>query len=319
MNHPKSVRVDEPFPPRQKNDSNPGRCILVACSGDADSTVPLRRAQALARIFDARLLVVNVLTHPAWIARFRFPLFSQSSLSRKKLLEEADRITSFCERVLGTSEQPAIVLKVGDVGRALLEAADEFRPLMTVLGGSAAAREGELVDLAAVVRILLDAGRPVFLARPERRTGRIVAATNFSDPSFPALSQAARLGARLCSHVTFVHNVNPECGTDAEVRCGLPLAQPPVATQEGVPATDLERRRRTLDDLASGLGEGIDAVVLSEKNAADAILSVAERREADLVVLGSRGRGIAKPSTKRGTAFDVALHAGQSVLTVPMH
>ena len=79
-------------------------------------------------------------------------------------------------------------------------------------------------------------------------------------------------------------------------------------------ASERERQQPALDQLTAR-GVGFEAHVVSD-DAASAILDVAEREQADLVVVGSRGVGGMRRFLRGSVSTRVATHAPTSVLVV---
>jgi nucleotide-binding universal stress UspA family protein len=83
----------------------------------------------------------------------------------------------------------------------------------------------------------------------------------------------------------------------------------------------LERARRTAEEGAQRLrAAGMDADSLVEQrdgNVARTVLAVAERVNAEAVVVGTRGRGAAKSALLGSVSHDLVQHADRVVVVVP--
>jgi nucleotide-binding universal stress UspA family protein len=116
--------------------------------------------------------------------------------------------------------------------------------------------------------------------------GRILIATDGS----PSAGEAMRVGLDLAveqgAAVTFVHVVLPAFATPSERLPAPTLLRPPPVYEYKIP----------LDAAAEGAREvGVDAdVVIVAGNAADEIVAYADTIDADLIVVGSHGRGAGK-------------------------
>lgn len=292
-----------------------GASVLVATCFDEASAVALRRGQQMARILDARLVVLHVVPPQSWI----HVLFPQEHTTDARamqdlLVEALDTTRSWCEDVLGPlAAEPTIILKRDHVARAILEAASELHASVIVLGDSPGS-SGGLLEGSVATSVIYDAHSPVLIAREERPNHEIVAATDFSDAEYPALQQAARLGVRLGARVTFMHNVDASDYMAAASIFGLPITTTVLPREP-----DLARRKHELEGLAHDIGTDIATAVVLGAGSAAAILDAARTRDADLVVVGARRRSRMAGRLSPGTAVTVARRARRSVLTVPLH
>jgi nucleotide-binding universal stress UspA family protein len=115
---------------------------------------------------------------------------------------------------------------------------------------------------------------------------RILIATDGS----PSAAEAMRVGLGLAvaqgAAITFVHVVSPGFANPSE-RLAAATPLPPLAAYED---------KLALDAAAEHAGDaGIDAeVVVVAGDAADEIVAHADTIDADLIVVGSRGRGAVK-------------------------
>lgn len=138
------------------------------------------------------------------------------------------------------------------------------------------------------------------------RTRRILVAVDGSEGSRAATRKALELAARLDAAVTFVS-----------------VTKPPPAVL-GDPYYDravMERLRAGWAVLATALDEAGEAGVkadyeLVEGDAAEEVVALAERRGADLIVIGSRGRGAVAGTLLGSVSRDVSHRAKLPVLVV---
>jgi nucleotide-binding universal stress UspA family protein len=115
---------------------------------------------------------------------------------------------------------------------------------------------------------------------------RILIATDGS----PAAAAAMRVGLDLAveqgAAVTFVHVVSPAFATPSERLAAATLLRP-LPLYEDTLALDVAVERAS--------DAGVDAdVVIVDGDAADEIVAYADTIDADLIVVGSRGRGAVK-------------------------
>jgi len=300
--------------PRARVEARPVR-VLVAVANDATSGNALQRGDVLARALGAELYVLHVLPPRRWlhgiVGRGRRGAAAERS---EEMLAAGDATLRFCELMLARPFSPQRILtRRGDVAETVEEVAQQLDAALLALGGSAGAGSGRRGSRGTVAKILRRSTRPVLVARASTRSDAIVAATDFSDWSFPALTRAAEIGGRLQAPLTFVHNVDPLAALIAGSAFGAP------AMVLGASLHDAERRREEhLRYVASTLGRHIDTVVTCRKEASDAILDVARERDADMIVVGAHRRRGLRDLAGRGTAETVAAAARRSVLAVPM-
>lgn len=260
------------------------RRVMVGIGIDSASATALVRADHFARALDAALTIVHVIP-----SRRPFePLTREvpQEIARATPLVRAciGPVRRWAESLLGHEIKPgALVLGHGPVLNTLLDVVRGEAPDLLVLGPGRLTR-----------RLLPAERRPLLIARPRTGTSRIVASTDFSDPTFPVLRRAVDLGRRLNADVTLVtsaRSAEPAVGAGDE-------AEPLVGA------------------LTTRFGAPVE-VVWSERPTPDAALAAARDRRADLLVVGSR-----RPSSGQGCPGDagqqVADTASCSVLVVPL-
>ena len=189
----------------------------------------------------------------------------------------------------------------------ILRAAERIGAGAVVVGGKVDHRGLHILGNAAehVVRY---AHCPVIVARPSPE-GKVLAATDFSDPALPAVEAGAAEARRRKADLTILHAIDL-----------LPVMSPYYGEFLGMPPMDLGDRMRKLwqarlDECVrhfKAKGGGL----LRDGPAAAAILSAASELPAQLVVVGSHGRtGLSRVALGR-VAEAVVRAAPCSVLTV---
>jgi nucleotide-binding universal stress UspA family protein len=139
---------------------------------------------------------------------------------------------------------------------------------------------------------------------------RVLIAVDDSAPSESALDRGVRLAQELGARVVLVHVAPAATVTAPEFAYELTVAQPEVR-QEG---------ERLLQRLAAQVpAELIDSLVLREGYASRQIVDAAEEVGADLIVIGTHGRGMLGRFLLGSTAESVVRHAHCPVLTVGNH
>jgi len=150
---------------------------------------------------------------------------------------------------------------------------------------------------------------PVLVVRPKTGSKRIVAGTDFSDPALPAFQAACDEARRIDRWVTLVHSV-----------------ELPVLPVEGFGPTGAGAWGTALDELEADATRRLKATVeacgvqgnyrITHERSAAALIRVAEECNADLLVVGTRGRTGIKRVLLGSVAEAVVRAAGCSVLVV---
>jgi nucleotide-binding universal stress UspA family protein len=231
-----------------------------------------------------RLTVIHV---PPSLQRSNplFPQFNQPQAEAVASREErlVGTVTARVVRVTGRRPSEfTVVIGDGDEAAAITQLARSSTAGLVILGSCGAGLSRLLLGGVAekVTRL---APCPVLVVRPRTGSGCIVAGTDFSDPSLPALETACREAARVGGSVTFVHSIElPVSPTDFLV-AGASL--PPATDVSGLEADALGRLREIL----AAHGTAGQCRVVFEP-AASALVREAGSVRADLVVVGTHGR-----------------------------
>ena len=161
-------------------------------------------------------------------------------------------------------------------------------------------------------RVIRHAHCPVLLVRPSRKkTGRVLAATDFSDPSLPAIEAGVTESRRFDTDLVIVHSIDV-----------LPIIMPAV---EGVaypalpPGTNdhiKEASRKELDNCVRRYNA--KSGVLYEGEAAAGIVQTAADLPARQIIVGTHGRSGLSRLALGSVAEAVLRSAPCSVLVVRM-
>jgi nucleotide-binding universal stress UspA family protein len=257
--------------------------ILAAMDLDKGSDDLLRQADALARSYNVKLSVCHVLPEIFAVQ----PLFPQLHLDDALKLSELEAAVrdALLERIrtVTAREPPQVEIEIeqGTVHAGILRAAENIGAGAVVVGGKVDHRSLHILGSTAehVVRY---ANCPVLVARPSP-AGKVLAATDFSDPALPAVDAGAAEARRRKADLTIIHAIDL-----------LPVTGPFYGEFYGVPPMDLSYQMRKLwqqrlDDCVhyyKAKGGGL----LRDGPAAPAILSAASELPAQLLVVGTHGR-----------------------------
>jgi nucleotide-binding universal stress UspA family protein len=269
-----------------------GRFVLFASPATSESTEALRAAEALAQAFTAELVVLRV-TASTRGAPWR-SIMSYSTVAK--------RTRKWCEDVLARRlRRDQVRTRAGDFLSIVAEAARQAGTELVVIPNVSGQTAGCVHDLAVEI------GAPVLLFREVRGSDAVVVATDLITPGYPVLRTGALLSSSLRKRVVFVHNLR------------LTLASPSYWSVE------MERMRsectvRRVEQLfAVGRSFDIEStnVVTARATPAEAVLSVAERERADIIVVGARGRS-RSAGGHAPAAQEIIERNPRSVLIVPL-
>ena len=293
------------------------RNILCPTDFSDFSRRALAHATALARWYDARLTVLYVESLAPAIAGFP-PLVSPITLeplSRERLLEE---MRAFAEPAAGAGVATEFVVRAGPAAPLILEQARCGGADLIVMGTHGRSGFERLVLGSVAEKVIRQAACPVLTvsreaegARPRSpaELRRIVCATDFSEPSQEALRYATSLASRANARLDVLY-----------------VLDWPDGERPHHPPFDVPEYRRYLQD--EGMRQLRAAVPAAARDWCEVretvavgrpwreILRVAAEVEADLIVLGTHGRGAFDRVLFGSTASHVVRQAACPVLTV---
>jgi nucleotide-binding universal stress UspA family protein len=164
-------------------------------------------------------------------------------------------------------------------------------------------------------RIVRSAHCPVLVTRPHPSTGKVLVATDLSDPALGALEYAAREHRALGQRLVVLHNIEVPGGFLSTLGPLGPVPYHP--TQETLDQVKEAANQLLRDQLARFGAEG-ETLVTAEAATDEVILRHAEEHDVEAIVFGSHGRtGIARISVG-SVANSILQHAHCSVLAVQM-
>jgi len=267
----------------------------------------LRQGHALASGAGAALIVCHVLPE-AYRVRVLFPQHAGIDASAQAQLEEKARhlVGARIAQVLGDAPDVRVELGSGSPHAAILEVAERVGAGLLVLGPGRTAH-----------RVARSARCPVLVARPSPANGGVLGATDFSDPSLPAVRMAAAEARRRGVALRLVHSTELDAAiamASAGLAGGIPLSPIPDETAREIAS---EARDRLLAVMAESGATG-DVIVLSERPGSG-IVAASQEMPASLIVVGTRGRSGVPRLLMGSVAEEVVGRAACSVLVVPLH
>jgi nucleotide-binding universal stress UspA family protein len=273
-------------------------------AGDA----ALRQGHALAANLGARFVVCHVLPE-AFSVRVLFPQDAgrndalAGELGRKASAALEAQLTALA---LDDRVAPDLEIATGTPHGAMLSLAQRLGAGALVVGPGATAH-----------RLARAADIPVLIARPSPAGGGVLGATDFSDPSLPALRTAAGEAQRRGVALRVVHCVDLESGAYA-AGAGMDGVIAPWPFPAEVMHTLESAARTRLSNALSALGVKADALVVRQ-SPVPGIVAAARDTATALVVVGTRGRTGLSRLALGSTAEGVMDLAPCSVLVVPLN
>lgn len=256
------------------------RPVLVATDLSAHASLAIRAADLLAREQGASLYVVHVMPE-MYSVHALFPQLNLDAAFSFSALEQraSEAIAAHVQEQTGrSSDSYTILLARGTADAGITEHAQQINAATIVIGSSG----GGVASLLGrtVRRVVRHALCDVLVVREEVGQG-VVAGTDFSEPSEPAivraLGEAKRRGVKL-DLVYSLDFIPPGMAMP-----GVDVAMPSLTALDQVRS----QMQQLLDEQAEKFGAN---PVLREGPAAHGLAQVALEKKAALVVVGTHGR-----------------------------
>ncbi len=284
--------------------------ILAAMDLDNGSDELLRQADTLARSYKVKLSVCHVLPE-IFAVQPLFPQLHLGDAMKLSDLEAAVRDTLLKRiRTVTARESPQIEIEIeqGTVHAGILRAADNIGAGAVVVGGKVD-HTGLHILGSAAEHVVRYAKCPVLVAR-HSPAGKILAATDFSDPALPAVEAGATEARHRKVDLAIIHAVDL-----------LPAVSPFYGDFYSAPPMQLSDQMRKI--WQQRLDECVDRFkakgggLLPDGPAAPAILSAASELPAQLLVMGTHGRTGLSRLVALGSVAEIVVRAAPcSVLVV---
>jgi nucleotide-binding universal stress UspA family protein len=261
--------------------------VLAAVDFGDSSLEGLRQARALAHAVHGRLAVCHVLPGVPDISAFfpeRRPDDSAELTAEEQAAQRALVARARDELGLELSE---VFVERGAPYAEIVRRAEAWGADYIVLGTHGRTGLARAVLGSVAERVVRHAHCSVLVARPVRKPGIVLAATDLSDASLPAVAEGAAAAKRLGAKLVVVSAV--EWADPISISAGSLIG---VAS----PAPTLELKREVAAALESTLQQalarlGVQGEVRAlEGSAPTEIVRAAEELDAELVVVGTHGR-----------------------------
>jgi nucleotide-binding universal stress UspA family protein len=271
-----------------------GSKVLVATDLSDAADEAIRQGHERARADGGQLVVCHVVPN---LLRNN-PLFPQNTagdvngvldLEQRALKAVELRVVAITGRALSDFR---VVIDNGSPATGIVHAADEAGATLLAVSSSGATGLDRLLLGSVASRVVRYAHCAVLVARPHEKTGKILAATDFSDPASAAVTAAVAEARRSHARLTLLHSL--ELLPSPAVGWGAPFGATWVVPPPELIAQVRTSARETLQGMLTPLGEAGD-VLVPEGEPAATILDAARTLSAELIVLATRGRtGIAR-------------------------
>jgi nucleotide-binding universal stress UspA family protein len=287
--------------------------VLAAVDFGDPSLEALRQARALAHAVGGSLSLCHVLPAPSPLAGVlgdidqaeAAALTGEEENTKKALLEHA-------RDKLGLEISDVVVVR-GDAHQEIVRAAESRKASYVVVGTHGRTGITRLVLGSVAERVARHAPCSVLVARPATKTGVVVAASDLSEPSLPAIKQGAAAATRSGARLVLVSVL--EWGSTMPMPAlgmfGALPAIPPLDVQQQV-----RDALKTASEQALANAGAAGEVSIVDGAPAPGIVEVANELGAELIVVGTKGRtGVARLALG-SVAEEVIRTASCSVLVV---
>ena len=291
------------------------RVVFVATDLSEPADQALREASERARRVRAHLIVCHIVpdllrTSVLFPQQHAAEAVAQLELRRAAHQAVIERATQVSGRQASELE---IIVDQGTPYARIVEHAERAQADLIVLGSRGATGLTRLVLGSVAERVARYAHAQVLIVRAGTgRTGRVLVATDLSDPSLPAIAAAAREAREPGVSVTVLHCIDIPAFLAWRGLDPAPVVLPDVL--EGV-------RERMQSELEQAMArfhlQGEPRV--SDGSPVASIVATAEQLGADLVILGTHGRTGLRRVALGSVAESVIRHAPCSVLVVRLH
>jgi nucleotide-binding universal stress UspA family protein len=262
--------------------------ILVALDLSPASLAALKSARALADERGATLAVVHVAAHYSDVQPF-LPQSYGPNMTHHLELERLAR--EALERELTQVEGCSDVERFFEIGTPYAEIvrrAEAWNADLIVVGSQGKTGVSRALLGSVAEHVVRVAHCPVLVSRASRGSGVVMAATDLSDPSLPAVATAAEEARRRGASLTVVHAMESSLAAYGAAAAAL------FGSTVSVPSADDRKQVRewlvsALGDAMRGFGAQGEPLVVEGSVVASVVQAVEERR-ADLLVIGTHGR-----------------------------
>lgn len=287
------------------------RQICVGTDFSAQAEAAVETAANLARGTGASLALVAVVS-PMPVYQKLLGHTQQPHLNDQARLEEARQnlrrtVALDCLRELPILE----VAVLGSPSAALLAAAHDVKADLIAVGAGRRWRLDRLLLGGTAERVLRKAPVPVLVSKSvlALRPKVLLAPTDFSDASLPALREAASLARHWDARLVLLHTIEPI------VETSIWPAEPNTMVLYPAEPAELAPEWKTLTEKLDLRSVRYEQMSL-QGYAGATVVETAKKLSADIVVMGTHGRSFVSHAFLGSVTEHVARHAACAVLSV---
>jgi nucleotide-binding universal stress UspA family protein len=287
--------------------------VLAALDFGDPSLEALRQARALAHAVSGTLSICHVLPALSPLTGVLGELDKTEAAALTGEEEDARKaLVEHARQQIGLEASDVHILR-GEAHEEIVRTAELLSVSYIVLGTHGRTGISRMVLGSVAERVARHARCSVLVARPAQKTGIVVAASDLSEPSLPAIAEGAAAAARSGAKLVVVSVL--EWGSAMPMPAvgmfgALPAIPPPDVQQQVRDALRMAVEQAMIAANAKGEVRIVDGAP------GPGIVEVANEVGAELVVVGTQGRtGLARFALG-SVAEEVIRHAPSSVLTV---
>jgi nucleotide-binding universal stress UspA family protein len=289
--------------------------IIVATDFSEPSIEALREADRLAQGTDSEVFVFHAVPN---LVRAN-PLFPHKNIEDVFQLpalmdRAADAVDELIAKHMRSDHTNVHVLvDTGWPDTALMRKAEEIDADLIVVGSRGYTGLKHVLLGSVAERVIRYSHCAVMVARASPSGGRILAATDFSDPALPAIDAAVQIAKRRGAELTVMHSLGVRSSSLSWA--ASPFGGGPIVPDERAIG---EARIAATQLIETSLGEfgAVGSAFVGDGMPEDDILRKATVLPADMIVLGSQGRTAINRVALGSVAETVARTATCSVLVI---
>ena len=291
--------------------------ILVASDFSEAADEAVRQAHLWATRTDCELSALHVMAGAVPIHPL-FPQLHEHDATAAVALEKelAERLSERIQHCTGRNlDASSVHVDFGDPYAVIVKKAEQVGASLLVIGGSGATGLKRVFLGSVAEKVVRHAHCSVLVARRVSDGAVVLAATDLSDPSLPAVQAAAREAKTREMPLVVMYDIDQW----RSLVSGMALLGPvPLAPSEEMLAEQKVALTRIVQTQLDRLDVTATVEVTTEANPAAAIVRMADNQHAELVVLASRGRTGLERLALGSVAKEVLRYAHCSVLVVRM-
>ena len=229
-------------------------------------------------------------------------------------------MADFTDLIAGLTGHEASSLDIsvesGSPYAEIIRKAEEMKADLIVIPSGDSSETG-LTMLGGITEMVVRyAPCPVLVSRPNSGEKRILAATDFSDPSLPAIAMAAEEARRSNYTLTLLHSLDLTQAFEADLG-GSQLNLRGLLAEYEIEEITEQASRRLHEVLRSLNSEG--EIIVSQEPPSQAIINAAVKIKAELVVVGTSGKTGLIRWVLGSVAESVVRNSRCSTLVVRLH